>query len=567
MTGSKFSFYSSSSTSTWSAKASDEVVKEVSPSITQSISDSSEEDAHITDLVNETHMTEDGSEVDAEVGNLEEETEEEETEEEETEEIAETISDVSEPTKNAVANYSAALSEKLASLKVVAAASTTNLDNIATSKDLSDEVASLQPTLTSSASSEITHKLEEYMVERIQSIDAIRSLLEGEKENDSSRADALAKMRMLYLEDIASKDGTIDSLGKHVAKLKAKNKDYAQQLSRLSVTVNELVEASTQNNERMTELDHDTAAKTKMIELMTKDINNNQIELGVKTKENDVLTNQLETFKAENESLKAAVEELTTKNTDYAAEVENILSSLREVVDQNAALEQQVEKLVSANQELETAVTSMNTKNTELLDTVDGLTDALNEARSLHKKDMNKLQQENDDMAGKLKEERETSEATIKEFEKIVEDTTSQMSEQMTNQKSAFAEQITGLSMSLDHASASKKKAQARNLELEDQIKSLASTSIETADSTFFTLSQLEEDIDEEFQVATKLKRTMDGLKMRAFKDGNEKLADEVEGLLSSLRMIQCWQLSHFQRINKLASKNNEHSHASQAWA
>ena len=45
--------------------------------------------------------------------------------------------------------------------------------------------------------------------------------------------------------------------------------------------------------------------------------------------ENTQLANQLETFKQGNDGLKATIEDLEAKNTNYAEELENLLSSLR----------------------------------------------------------------------------------------------------------------------------------------------------------------------------------------------------------------------------------------------
>mmetsp|Transcript_11328 Transcript_11328/g.20371 ORF Transcript_11328/g.20371 Transcript_11328/m.20371 type:complete len:99 (+) Transcript_11328:80-376(+) len=83
-------------------------------------------------------------------------------------------------------------------------------------------------------------------------------------------------------------------------------------------------------------------------------------------------------------------------------------------------------------------------------------------------------------------------------------------------------------------------------------------TAAKSAENAADTIGQLEKDLEEEFQISTQLKRGMESLKKKAEQDDEDKYTDDLEDLLSSMRMIQCWQLSHFQRINKLASENRE---------
>ena len=68
--------------------------------------------------------------------------------------------------------------------------------------------------------------------------------------------------------------------------------------------------------------------------------------------ENTQLANQLETFKQGNHGVKATIEDLKAKNTDYAEELENLLSILKEHVNQNTELDVQAEHLVDANMQL-----------------------------------------------------------------------------------------------------------------------------------------------------------------------------------------------------------------------
>ena len=68
--------------------------------------------------------------------------------------------------------------------------------------------------------------------------------------------------------------------------------------------------------------------------------------------ENTQLVNQLETFKQGNDGLKATIKDLEVKNTDYAKELENLLSILKELVNQNTELDVQAEHLLTANMQL-----------------------------------------------------------------------------------------------------------------------------------------------------------------------------------------------------------------------
>ena len=64
------------------------------------------------------------------------------------------------------------------------------------------------------------------------------------------------------------------------------------------------------------------------------------------------MTNQLKTFKQGNDRLKATIEDLEAKNTDYDEELENLLSILNELYDHNTELDVQAEHIVDANMQL-----------------------------------------------------------------------------------------------------------------------------------------------------------------------------------------------------------------------
>merc|ERR1712037_779403 len=104
---------------------------------------------------------------------------------------------------------------------------------------------------------------------------------------------------------------------------------------------------------------------------------------------------------------------------------------------------------------------------------------------------------------------------------------------------------MSGLGTLLEDAKASCKKQATKNEKLQTQIDEVKSTASKVADSTAQAIGQLERDLEEEFQIATKFKRDIEELKKKSTKEKAESYTEDFEDLLSSLRMIQCWQLSH----------------------
>ena len=107
--------------------------------------------------------------------------------------------------------------------------------------------------------------------------------------------------------------------------------------------------------------------------------------------------------------------------------------------------------------------------------------------------------------------------------------------------------------------------AKSCNEKLKMEHETTVTTAAKLADDTATSVGQLEKDIEEEFQVSTQLKRDMEDLKKKFTKEDNEEGANEIENLLASLRMVQVWQLSHFQRIGNLVFKNKEHARGLQS--
>ena len=93
------------------------------------------------------------------------------------------------------------------------------------------------------------------------------------------------------------------------------------------------------------------ATKVDAIEDLSVNLLKKQAVPDMNIDENTQLANQLETSKQGNDGLKATIEDLEAKNTDYAEELENLLSSLRDLVDQNSELDVPAEHLVDANRQ------------------------------------------------------------------------------------------------------------------------------------------------------------------------------------------------------------------------
>jgi len=260
-----------------------------------------------------------------------------------------------------------------------------------------------------------------------------------------------------------------------------------------------------------------------------------------------------------NEELKSTIEELKSKNADFASELENLVASLQEIVEQNTALEGEVEKFAESNKKLEKQLIPAKEKNVELLDTVESLTTTLNLANTSNKKEIEKLRKQNEDMKTTMEKEVEDNAAKIVKMEEILEETTTQMKDQLSAQKESYEAEVTSLKASLAEANESIATKKDQNEKLRSDLNTLSQASEKVGETACTSMAQLEKDLEEEFQITTQLKRGMEELKKKVQKneDGND-YEKEVEELLGSLRMIQCWQLSHFQRINKLEVENKK---------
>ena len=100
----------------------------------------------------------------------------------------------------------------------------------------------------------------------------IRTLLEQELEQDNGLIAEFTDKVMSLEQDVLSKNECIEVLNKHVDNLRSKNGDYARELSRLSSTINELVDSNDENIGNMIELEQDVAEKKDAIDDMADEL-------------------------------------------------------------------------------------------------------------------------------------------------------------------------------------------------------------------------------------------------------------------------------------------------------
>ena len=94
-----------------------------------------------------------------------------------------------------------------------------------------------------------------------------------------------------------------------------------------------------------------------------------------------------------------------------------------------------------------------------------------------------------------------------------------------------------------------------KNEQIQKMMEEMKKSTTQATEDLVGAICQLEKDIDDEFQVTTQLKNGTEKLITKLGDDKNSHYVDEVEDLLGNVRMIQCYQLSHFQMMNELATK------------
>lgn len=238
------------------------------------------------------------------------------------------------------------------------------------------------------------------------------------------------------------------------------------------------------------------------------------------------------------EKISALADELSklkAKNGDYVQQLSNLVNDLNDVSDQNAELKAQLEAFEAENRKLKNTVDVLETKNSDLACELEDLLTSLKE-----------LVEQN----GALEVEMKQLSITNKRQEEAIFS--------LEKKSCEVLDTVEALTSSLEEAKVSRDRAVEKSSRLQSAIDEVKSSAADAAESTASTIGLLEKDIEEEFQIATSLKRGMEDLKKRLASDGDEDAADEMEALLASLRKIQVWQLSHFERINKMTTENKE---------
>ena len=127
---------------------------------------------------------------------------------------------------------------------------------------------------------------------------------------------------------------------------------------------------------------------------------------------------------------------------------------------------------------------------------------------------------------------------------------------EMSTQKESSDANISNLVKSLDEAMVYHRDVSCKNEQIQTMMEEMKKSITQATEDMLGAICQLEKNIDEEFQVTTQLKDGTEKLIMKLGDDNNSNYVDEVEDILGNVRMIQCYQLSHFQMMNELATKN-----------
>jgi len=138
--------------------------------------------------------------------------------------------------------------------------------------------------------------------------------------------------------------------------------------------------------------------------------------------------------KVESDELKSIVENLSSKNTEYATEIDNLTSSMQEMVERNETLQARVEDIIAANVKL---------------------THANNVNRKKSLEDETAKQQELEETKKMLEFEKENNVAIIEKSQETLEAVTAEMSAMMSDQAAAFEENIAALGKSLNEVKSS----------------------------------------------------------------------------------------------------------------
>lgn len=273
--------------------------------------------------------------------------------------------------------------------------------------------------------------LETLMLGRITSIDGIRNLLENELEKDN---DLIAEFtdKVLALErDSASKDECIKSLTTHVTSLKDKNGEYSRELSKLSSTINELVDSHQKNISHMTaqagdieRLKHTLAEEQnakKMSSALFKDtVEDLETRLKTEIGEKTDLEQRLHTETQANTVLAdKLIDELKAKDV-VAAEVITLNEELEQETNLKDLLKAEVNALTGKLEDTKNIIE----QDANLKDLFSAEISAMNVKLEVETNTNASLKEEIEELRSNMKKQRDDNAATLESLEQVLDNTT-----------------------------------------------------------------------------------------------------------------------------------------------
>ncbi len=190
-----------------------------------------------------------------------------------------------------------------------------------------------------------------------------------------------------------------------VAEMSALNSDYAQQLSQFSSTIDKLVHSKNENILRINTLEDVVAANKVVIDEMTVEIDNKTKFLTEKTAGNDNLNMQLRLSKAENDGLKAAIQDMVASNKEsiqqmtvleddvatkktvideMSIDMNKLNSTCMEIVAENSSLAEQVKLFKTKSDGLTTTTQHLKSSITNYISEIENLKSSLEKVNELN---------------------------------------------------------------------------------------------------------------------------------------------------------------------------------------
>ena len=304
--------------------------------------------------------------------------------------------------------------------------------------------------------------------------------------------------------------------------------DYLAEQLRRSKAENDEVKAAKEdlvasNKEQITQitmLKDDVAVKTNMADKMRMEISEWRTKFEDEVTENVAVNEQFALSNAVNATLGKTIQDFESKNADHANELENLRSSLQEMVELNGELQSRIERVGVANDEHGEANRVSEEKNAELLAVVERLTNSINDEKSAHEAEV-------DEMKKSMAAERENRDAM---FEETLREVTGRMNAEMLAQREYSNESTANLTNSLNEARVYRDNVSGQNVVLKTRMEELKKSSASSYHGLASSMSQHEKDLNEEFQITTELKTGTEKLisKLNDDKDDSDYVAWET---------------------------------------